>query len=118
MNSEELIIHLENVVMDMLETAKRKNADYANSNDPFKNFKQVESLGICSVETGFLARMTDKLSRLSTFVCNGTLSVKDESVHDTLLDLANYCLLMNAYLESKKRKTSSDLPECPQALFF
>jgi hypothetical protein len=30
--------------------------------------------------------------------------VKDESVQDTLLDLANYACLMAAYIESQKEK--------------
>jgi hypothetical protein len=32
------------------------------------------------------------------------LAVKDESAEDTLLDLANYCLLMAAYLREKRDK--------------
>lgn len=82
---------------------RAKNADYTGGGtDPFANFTRVEVLGICSTEQGFLTRMTDKLCRLSSFVQNGKLEVKDESVQDTLKDLANYCILMSGYLESKK----------------
>jgi hypothetical protein len=87
----------------MLSVAKAKNADYAGASaDPFGNFSRVETLGICSTEVGFLTRMTDKLCRIASFVKQGNLQVKDESVQDTLLDLANYALLMSAYLDSKK----------------
>lgn len=86
----------------MLSIAKAKNADYTGaSNDPFANFRLVEEIGICSVEQGMLTRMSDKLSRLASFTKQGTLQVKDESVTDTLLDLANYCILFAAYLEDK-----------------
>lgn len=87
----------------MLKIARAKNQDYAGASaDPFGNFARVETLGICKTEVGFLTRMTDKLCRISSFVAAGTLAVKDESVQDTLRDLANYSLLMLAYLESKK----------------
>lgn len=88
----------------MLEISKQKNADYTgDSNDPFSNFTRVEALGICSTEQGFLTRMTDKMCRITSFVNQGTLMVKDESVEDTLQDLANYCILFMGYLESEKK---------------
>lgn len=80
-----------------------KNADYTGgSDDPFSNFRLVEALGIASTEQGFLTRMTDKLSRLNSYVKQGTLQVKDESVEDTLLDLANYCLLFAGFIRDKQ----------------
>jgi len=82
---------------------KAKNSDYTgNSDDPFENFTICERIGIATTEQGFLTRMTDKLSRVNTFAQNGQLLVKDESVEDTLFDLANYCLLFAGYLRSKK----------------
>ena len=87
----------------MKATTRAKNADYTGVSDsPFANFSAVESLGICSTEQGFLTRMTDKLSRINSFAQKGELQVKDESVEDTLLDLATYCLLFAGYIKSKK----------------
>lgn len=87
-----------------LETSRKKNADYTGgASDPFSNFKSVEVLGI-STEVGFLTRMMDKMKRISSFVENGTLQVNDESVTDTLKDLANYSALLAGYIESKKAK--------------
>lgn len=86
--------------------SRAKNADYTSGaaiDDAFANFRQVEHLGICSAEVGFLARMTDKMSRINSFVKKGVLSVKDESIEDTLLDLANYSMLMAAFIKEKKR---------------
>jgi hypothetical protein len=80
-----------------------KNADYTGSgDDPFANFRIVELIGVCSAEQGILTRISDKLARLSSFCQRGELSVKDESVEDSLLDLANYTILMAGYLRSKK----------------
>jgi hypothetical protein len=87
----------------MMDITARKNADYtANSEDPFFNFTRVEALGVASTEVGFLTRMTDKLARVSTFVAGNILKVTSESVEDTLLDLANYCILLAGYIRSKK----------------
>lgn len=100
-----LIDFFEKTTARMVDTMKKKNADYGGAvPDPFSNFVQVETLGIATAEQGFLTRMTDKLCRVASFAKNGELQVKDESVSDTLLDLANYSLLMMAYLESKRVK--------------
>ena len=95
-----------------LELMQRKNADYTNSaNDKnpncFANFTRCEDMGICSTEQGFLVRITDKLSRLSTFAACGELQVKDESVQDTILDLINYAILFVAYLEPDEKQVNT-----------
>ena len=91
-----------------IEIAEKKNADYTGKTpDPFANFSSVEVLGV-STEAGFLTRMMDKIKRVSSFVENGSLQVKDESVKDTLQDLANYCCLFAGYLESKKSGDKSE----------
>ena len=93
----------------MIEITRRKNADYTGTNpDPFANFKAVERQGVCSTEVGFRVRMTDKMTRLDSFIQKGVLEVKDETVTDTLLDLANYCILFAGYIESKRRQQLSN----------
>jgi hypothetical protein len=95
----------------MVEITAKKNHDYTgDSGDPFFNFTRVEAVGIASTEQGFLTRMWDKFARITTFVNKGVLKVSDESVEDTLLDLANYCILMAGYIRRKKadrRKSES-----------
>lgn len=103
MTREEYLKEFESITKRMLEITKAKNADYTGtSGDPFKNFKIVEEVGICSTAQGFLTRMMDKVARINSFVQKGTLEVKDESVEDTLLDLANYSILFRCYIKSKK----------------
>jgi len=85
----------------MLELTKAKNHDYAKGDDPYKNFRLVEQLGICSVETGILVRMCDKMSRIANLI-DTDAKVKDESIADTLIDMANYANLMKCYREEKK----------------
>ena len=76
-----------------------KNDDYTGSGDIFANFTRSESMGICRTEAGMLVRMTDKISRLSSFVEKGFFEVDDERLEDTLLDLINYCVLFGAYVQ-------------------
>lgn len=107
MTKEEFFIEFEKIAIKMLDTAKRKNADYTGVGaSPFSNFERVQQLGVCSTEQGFLTRMTDKMSRIASFCSKGELQVKDESVEDTLQDLANYSILMLLYIKSKKLKLS------------
>lgn len=94
----------------MIEVTRAKNHDYTGtSDDPFSNFRRCEQLEICSAEQGFLTRMSDKMARINSFVQKGTLAVKDESVVDTLLDLANYSILMAGFIKSKS-VTTNKLP--------
>ena len=91
-----------------------KNRDYAGSdgNEPFANFTRVESMGICSTEQGFMTRVTDKMSRLSSFLNSGKMHVEDESFRDTIVDVINYMVLLSAYIEDKDNHDSlNSLPE-------
>ena len=103
MTKEEYLDYHRDMCKRMVDITAAKNADYTGSDpDPFGNFSRVDVMGICSVEQGFLVRMSDKISRIISFVQKGVLLVKDESVEDTLLDLANYCILMAGYIKSKR----------------
>ena len=87
----------------MYNITKAKNADYTGGSDsPFSNFEQTD--GVASPEQGFYIRMNDKMKRIASYISSGKLHVKDESVEDTLLDLANYSILFMGYLKSKKEK--------------
>lgn len=71
-----------------------KNHDYGNG-DVFGNFREFGT-------QGFLVRMSDKWARIKTFAASGNLLLKDENVLDTLIDLANYCALLGAWLHNQK----------------
>lgn len=103
MNQQEYLQEFKRLTETMYETTKAKNSDYTGgNNDAFKNFTMVEVLGVASTEQGFVTRMVDKIMRISGFVKNGALKVRDEKVEDTLMDLAVYCLLMICYLRDQK----------------
>lgn len=78
----------------MFDTYKRKNADYGSSFDDL-----FDEFGMDSV----LIRLKDKFNRIKSLTKPGQKQmVVDESVEDTLLDLANYCILTLVKLAKDK----------------
>tara|TARA_R110002096_G_scaffold105520_1_gene232186 strand:- start:910 stop:1281 length:372 start_codon:yes stop_codon:yes gene_type:complete len=92
-----------------------KNRDYAGNHgtEPFANFTRCEAMGICDTEQGFMVRITDKMSRLSSFLDSGKMHVEDESFKDTVIDVINYMVLLAAYTKEKdeKQDVSKTSPE-------
>lgn len=90
----------------MKELRSKKNSDYASDEDSLSNLRGSEQLGIVAWK-GVLVRIGDKISRIFQIAkSNGKHQVKDESIIDTLLDLAIYSLLciilFEEWLASKK----------------
>ena len=72
---------------------EQKNRAYGDSfRDTFND------LGIISAVT----RISDKFNRLKTLVKNTEIPQGDESISDTLLDMANYCIM--TYMEINRQK--------------
>lgn len=81
-----------------VEISRAKNADYAELEDAFANFRGTPP-GITPAQ-GILVRMNDKFKRVSNLLSRPA-AVKDESVADTLRDIANYSLILLLLLESE-----------------
>lgn len=97
----------DNVCFKARKLMEKKNHDYSggdDAGDPFLNFTRVERLGITDTKRGFMVRLTDKLSRLITFIDTGTYAVPDEKIEDTVMDMINYTLLFYAYNLQEKGK--------------
>ena len=77
---------------ELYETYKKKNADYGNS---FEN-----SLDKHGLIAGII-RMDDKMSRLISLNSKKEQQVLDESLRDTLMDLANYAIMSVMWLDNK-----------------
>lgn len=78
---------------NMHNTYKAKNADYGDS---FTKVRREYPEAICM-------RLMDKLERLKTLLKGAEQQVKDESIDDTLLDIANYAVM--ELLERKNERT-------------
>jgi len=48
--------------------------------------------------------MSDKMSRISNLIKDNKPQVKDESIEDTLVDLANYSIILSIYLKHEREK--------------
>lgn len=69
------------ILVQLHQTYARKNHDYGNS------FHKVRE----EFPNAVLIRLMDKLERLKALY--GSLALVDESIEDTLLDLANYAIM-------------------------
>lgn len=106
MTREELLKHHEVICKQARDLMDKKNRDYAGNDgkEPFANFTRVEAMGICSTEQGFMVRLTDKMSRLSSILQSGKTNVTNETFDDTLVDVINYIVLLSAYRQEKQLK--------------
>lgn len=71
------------ICLALNDTYKRKNHDYGDS------FAQLRN----RLPNAILTRLFDKYLRLETLLNGATQEVKDESINDTLMDMANYCIM-------------------------
>lgn len=84
---------LKELTDEIIDIYKAKNKDYGDSfSDSFEEF------GITSA----VVRMNDKMNRIKSLAKSDDRQVKDESLRDTLVDLANYALMTVLELDCKK----------------
>ena len=72
------------IVANMAKTYADKQSDYGNSFNI-----SVRKYGLISA----LTRISDKFNRIENLILNGNAQVKDESLIDSLKDLACYCVM-------------------------
>ena len=83
----------EKITSEMLETYKKKNADYGNSfSETIQEFGYIPAV----------ARINDKLKRVKNMVKGNEMNIKNESLRDNLMDIANYCVLTIVELDNQK----------------
>lgn len=87
------------VLDEMRELHCRKAADYGRGADPFANVRAGGEFGV-PPWVGVMIRANDKLHRIKSFVQNGAL--ENESVEDSLMDLAAYCLIALVLFREQK----------------
>ena len=73
---------------------ERKNNDYGDSFGT-----SVKKYGLISA----LTRISDKFNRLESLILKGRQEVTNESLEDTLIDLASYCIMTIIEIELKGR---------------
>lgn len=96
------------VVNGMISTYVRKNHDYGNSFD-----KSLDKFGLVAS----VVRIGDKMNRIESLINKSVQNpaypsvsvkdvnlVKDESIKDTLLDMASYCVMTIMWLNNNSEK--------------
>ena len=83
------------ITIELNELYERKNKDYGDS---FHLSYIEEGMAMARI------RLTDKLNRFKTLTKSNSQEVKDESIRDTLIDLANYAIMTIMEMERKDDK--------------
>ena len=86
---EEKVARFDSITREMVDTYERKNHDYGDSfGDSIKKYGPIAGL----------VRLSDKWNRLNSLILAGDQKVKDESIVDTLTDLACYAIMLRMEL--------------------
>lgn len=85
------------VTDEMNELYERKNHDYGDSfTDTYQKFGLVAPV----------VRLNDKINRLNSLLKNE--KQVDESIHDTLIDIANYAAMTIVAMENEKDEANKE----------
>jgi len=86
-----MVNKFKNITEEMVELYEKKNSDYGDSvHDTYVKYGPVS----------FLVRMEDKINRVKKLTeTDYSSQVTDEKVRDSLIDLANYAILMVMEME-------------------
>ena len=68
-----------------------KNEKYGNSFEV-----SVDKYGMIAA----LTRISDKLNRIENLILTGDNGTDDEAITDTLIDMANYCVMTAVYMKN------------------
>ena len=77
-------VSFESLCCELIALHEKKNKDYGGA-----FYNTMSKFGIAAL----LIRLDDKLSRLISITKNGSQEVNDESIEDTLRDLASYAIM-------------------------
>jgi hypothetical protein len=99
------------IQVEMCDTFKSKNADYGNS------FSQLyQEFGDNGIITAAV-QISHKYHRFMNLI-KGTPAKVNESLRDTLLDLANYCVLTVMELDKAKERKSASASASASAVTY
>ena len=90
----ENINSFQEIIKECFDLYKEKNKKYGNSYS--KTYKEYG-------KSVLILRLDDKLSRLKQIILNGETETSDESVRDTLIDMANYSIMAVMELQNEKK---------------
>lgn len=92
---------------ELKELHEKKTNDYSG-NKPLKDIREVADLGI-EPWKGVVVRMVHKFGRLKQLTRGTKTMCKDETIVDTLMDIAGYALIVIILLREHVKKTKRGL---------
>lgn len=94
--------HFAEITEQMKSIMFAKGNDYANK-DRLSNFKLAGNISGLTPELNCLSLIATKVARLGVLL-NNESKPNNESIQDSLLDLANYTILLTMLLKDKESK--------------
>ena len=102
------------VINKLKETFLKKNHDYGSSVK--KNYDKFEAYGKNEGLKYIFGRIAEKHDRLENLIYGAhTNQVTDESIEDTLLDMANYAILAAVSIQEHKTNSVQEHKANPQS---
>lgn len=90
-------LEINKITSQMIEILTKKNKDYAGT---------IDNISLTGLN-GVSVRILDKAVRAHSLINSGKESeIKEESLRDTLIDLANYCIIGTMLLDGTWNKIS------------
>jgi hypothetical protein len=108
MDKYEQELHFDNFTRKMKNTLISKGNDYAGNKDRLANFNRAGAITGTSPEINCLSLIATKVARLGVLL-NSEARPENEAVRDSVLDLANYSVLLDAILLDKQVQNTADL---------
>jgi hypothetical protein len=90
------------IVKEMVELHDRKNRDYAGE-EYLSNFMMCEKYVGVPAWIGCIIRLSDKVTRIMNLAKSDEVSVGNETITDTLMDLAIYAIITRILYEDYKK---------------
>jgi hypothetical protein len=103
MTSKEYLLRFKEITEEMLTLTTNKNHDYASEEEALRNFKEFGAVGV-------LIRISDKLARLKTGMWEKRSFVINESIQDTIMDLAVYSVILKILVENEDKALKAKYP--------
>jgi hypothetical protein len=100
MTQQEQLKHFEALTLEMKQILFKKGNDYANT-DRLSNFKLAGAICGLTAERNCLSLIATKVARLGVLL-NTENKPNNESIHDSIVDLVNYSVLLSMIMEDNR----------------
>lgn len=97
----------EEILQRMAEIHAAKAHDYSPGEDTLGNFTECRRVGVAP-HIGCFIRLQDKYTRACNLIQGVEAAVRDETIEDTLIDMANYAILTLLLIDDRPKAEPSE----------